>query len=439
MLQTILLTECFGKSRAGQKQHDMAHLFHGLLINLIRRSDCQTVRPPGPDEETECLEEDWRNWAIAEQKKRLAFLCFLWDVQHAVLFCQSLCMSAFELRSTLPCNQSVWEADSAESWQQLRRKQKPAISYLPLLKSYLTGGSPPRDTNALSRVLLLHGLMSVAWDMSRRDQTSLGVIGSEAQGIGNWKARLSCAYETWKGDFDSFAMSYKAALSPAMPQVEAMKREFASYITAYNAIYHSAQVILNADFLDLQIYAGARHILGRPVGKADYVRSQRVVRSWASTNRTASAKATWHAASLLKDGIVNLDDFDAMGIFHYPWCLYLATVTVWAFWHARPTGSSATTADRSNEYDEDDERGHDHGDDDEMIWDAKGEMNTLINRITSASPESLAAMGGRKRTAGLTAVISRTLSKIRWAIVHDGMMVLRGLVPWRLINQEESF
>ncbi len=32
MLQTILLIECFGKSRAGQLQHDMSHLFHGLLI-----------------------------------------------------------------------------------------------------------------------------------------------------------------------------------------------------------------------------------------------------------------------------------------------------------------------------------------------------------------------------------------------------------------------
>lgn len=32
MLQTILLVECFGKSRAGQLQHDMSHLFHGLLI-----------------------------------------------------------------------------------------------------------------------------------------------------------------------------------------------------------------------------------------------------------------------------------------------------------------------------------------------------------------------------------------------------------------------
>jgi hypothetical protein len=32
ILQIILLIECFGKSRAGQKQHDMSHLFHGMLI-----------------------------------------------------------------------------------------------------------------------------------------------------------------------------------------------------------------------------------------------------------------------------------------------------------------------------------------------------------------------------------------------------------------------
>lgn len=32
MLQTILLVECFGKNRAGEKQHDMSHLYHGMLI-----------------------------------------------------------------------------------------------------------------------------------------------------------------------------------------------------------------------------------------------------------------------------------------------------------------------------------------------------------------------------------------------------------------------
>jgi Fungal specific transcription factor domain len=32
MLQTILLVECFGKSRAGERQHDFSHLYHGMLI-----------------------------------------------------------------------------------------------------------------------------------------------------------------------------------------------------------------------------------------------------------------------------------------------------------------------------------------------------------------------------------------------------------------------
>ena len=70
VLQTILLVECFGKSRAGQKQHDMSHLFHGLLINLIRRSDCQCIRPPTLEDATDDLEDDWRTWVDAEQKKR---------------------------------------------------------------------------------------------------------------------------------------------------------------------------------------------------------------------------------------------------------------------------------------------------------------------------------------------------------------------------------
>lgn len=70
VLQTTLLVECFGKSRAGQKQHDMSHLFHGLLINLIRRSECQTVRPETLEGGEGDLEDDWKAWVEAEQKKR---------------------------------------------------------------------------------------------------------------------------------------------------------------------------------------------------------------------------------------------------------------------------------------------------------------------------------------------------------------------------------
>ncbi|KKY26044.1 putative transcription factor [Diplodia seriata] len=287
VLQTILLVECFGKSRAGQKQHDMAHLFHGLLINLIRRSDCQTIRTLFTDECSGDLDNDWKRWAEAEQKKRLAYLCFLWDVQHAVLFCQSLCMSAFELRSNLPCNQQLWEADSAELWQRLRKKQRSPPLFLSLVKAYLTPGGPPipRNLNALSRLLLLHGLMSISWDMKRRDQTSLGLVGgcvgSKQSPIGDWKTRMSTSYNTWKADFDTYCANYldlfcsgpenpNSSSSNSNSNPSPLRQEFVTWATANAAVYHAAHVLLNAEFLDLQIYAGARHILGRPVGRADY-------------------------------------------------------------------------------------------------------------------------------------------------------------------------
>lgn len=51
----------------------MSHLFHGLLINLIRRSDCQSAQPINPSEAENGhgdLEVVWHEWAQAEMKKR---------------------------------------------------------------------------------------------------------------------------------------------------------------------------------------------------------------------------------------------------------------------------------------------------------------------------------------------------------------------------------
>lgn len=85
-------------------------------------------------------------------------------------------MSSFELRCTLPCDQALWEAESAETWQKLRKIQTPPILFLTALKTHIGAQTPmvTHKLNALSRVLILHGLMSIAWDMNRRDQTSLG-------------------------------------------------------------------------------------------------------------------------------------------------------------------------------------------------------------------------------------------------------------------------
>ncbi|KAF2109391.1 fungal-specific transcription factor domain-containing protein [Lophiotrema nucula] len=442
VLQTILLVECFGKSRAGQKQHDMSHLFHGLLINLIRRSDCQTIRPPTLEDATDDLEVDWHTWVDAEQKKRLAFLCFMWDTQHAVLFCQSLCMSAFELRSTLPCDQSLWEADSAESWQQIRQTKTSSPLFLSCLKMYLHPGAAtvPKNLNTLSRSLLLHGLMSIAWDMQRRDQTALGAIDTNS--LGNWQARLATSYNAWHADFTSFCTTYLSNLpSPTHP----LGKEFTTFRAAVLALYHSAHILLHTPFLDLQIYAGSRHILGRPVTRQDYIRSQKCVKKWVQENVVEASTAVWHAAALVQKGVEVLDAPEGSGsgsgssdlaggrLWHLPWSVYLGTLVVWGVWYAKPTSPSF-----SSSHSKIGDLGFE--DEDEIIWDPAAEMNVLLDTILKGDAQRLLDGGaisggvGKRGTNGLAAVVSKCLSKVRWAVVHDGMMVLRGLVCWRLVG-----
>ncbi|CAO2656534.1 Nn.00g053370.m01.CDS01 [Neocucurbitaria sp. VM-36] len=441
VLQTILLVECFGKSRAGQKQHEMSHLFHGLLINLIRRSDCQSIRPPTLEDATDDLEDDWRTWCEAEQMKRLAFLCFMWDTQHAVLFCQSLCMSAFELRSNLPCDQSLWEADSAETWHQLRQKQPTAPLFLSCLKMYLhpNAATVPKNLNALSRSLLLHGLMSVAWDMQRRDQTSLGVIDTTP--LGNWQARLATSYTAWHTDYTDFCTHYLSRLPSAD---HFLAKEFQVSRTATLALYHAAHILLHTPFLDLQIYAGSRHILGRPVARNDYARSQRVVKKWVAENLQEAGRAVYHAAALVSDGVHILDgelgshDVGGGRLWHHPWAVYLGTLVVWGVWYARPVPPAPAAVDQLPAHLQ-----HLDDEEDEIIWDPAAEMKGLLDTILKSEPERLLEIGykggigggmGKRGTNGLAAVVSRCLSKVRWAVVHDGMMVLRGLVQWRLVG-----
>lgn len=289
----------------------------------------------------------------------------------------------------------------------------------------------PRSLNNLSRLLLLHGLMSVAWDMQRRDQTSLGDPIS-ANPLGNWQSRLAASYTAWHVDYETFCDAYNARLPS---QDHFLAKEFKVMRSATLSLYHSAHILLNTPFLDLQIYAGARHILGRPVARADYARSQRIVKKWVAENIKEAGKAVWHAAALVNQGVDVLDgelDVGAGRLWHHPWAVYLGTLVVWGVWYARPQPATGDMPSFEGLEDED-----------EIIWDPAAEMKGLLEMIGKTEPEVLLQIGhkdsisgvvGKRGTNGLAACVCKCLSKVRWAVVHDGMMVLRGLVQWRLVG-----
>lgn len=425
LLQTMLLIDCFGKLRAGHKQRDMAQLFHCVLIKLIRRSDCPTIRTSGISQHPDNLEAAWRRAMEAEQRKRLAMLCFMWDTQHAVLFSQSLCMSAFEIRSSLPCDPASWEAPSAEEWFENSQKEGNHSLFLSVLKAYITPSAMPRPRhlNAMARIFLLHGLMSISSDLKRRDQTTLRAETPDL--VGAWKARMGRSYDLWKADFDADCMTMKL-------NQRADLRKFTGLKTSTNVLYHAAHITLNVEVLDLQIYAGAPHILGRVVTGADFERSHRIVTRWVNEDPRSASKAARHASYILQDAIMNLNDWDDSDVFHYSWCLYLATLACWAF-HlptTSPSSSERQPAITSGEVENDSGNNHTNCSNNnlQVSANAKNEMTAMLIAMTTCnSLEELSSLAGKFNTTGLTAIIAKQLATVRWAVVHDAMKVLINL------------
>ncbi|GES65216.1 C2H2 finger domain transcription factor [Aspergillus terreus] len=394
VLQAMLLIDCFGKMRAGPKQRERAQLFHCVLIKLIRRSNCCAIRTQGLSNRPDDLDFAWRQAMEQEQRKRLAMHCFMWDTQHAVLFSQSLCMSAFEIRSSLPCSAAAWEANTADDWARHASREQDHV-FLNVLKGYITPGavSRPRDLNSLARIVVLHGLMSVSADLKRRDQTTLRSETPER--VGAWTPRMGRSYDLWKVDFDADCLAMKLGQT-------ADPRRFTGVKTATHALYRAAHLALNVEVLDLQIAAGATQILGRTVTDDDRERSRRHLPRWLHGESGASLVAARHAACLLHDAVLSLHDWEQTDAFHFPWCLYLAALTCWAF-----------------------HRGMDDHPPQERIT---TDISSLIVAMTTCpSMPELAALGGKYDTRGLLMVMAQQLATVRWAVVHDAMKVLLNL------------
>ena len=366
--------------------------------------------------------------ARADSKSRLAQLCFLWDTQHAVLFGQSLCMSAFEMRSPLPCDQYLWDCTTAKDWYKVAfiRSTEEAPFFLSILRSYFSASPRKQNLSGFSRILLLHGLMAISWDMHRRDQTSLGLMSDHLL-HGGWRLHLKNAYDAWKTDFDVYEQLTRKHFScrGQTDNEDGRRSSLDNFFNSYRALYHAAHIALTSEVIDLQIYAGARHILGRRVSKYDYAHSKEVIRRWLDIQKEDAAHASWHASCLLSLIPQNLDVLSTpCYTFHYGWVIYLATLIIWAFHHGI-SGQLATKQPRES---------------DDMVWDTRTDMTCLIKHMVHLGPHRLSSEMYvpvlRNPTVGLIAVVVRLFCKARWSIVRDGMLVLRRLVSWRLVNEE---
>lgn len=221
MIQTTLLVILYGKLCSTRYHHEMAHIFwvrdhsalvptnclsprlQGSTLTMYRRSALFAPRGSHPPHE---LRNDphaqWAAWVEDESAKRAAYTAFLIDVQHAAIFRHAPTLSAFQIQHVLPADEEEWTAPTAKAWQKLHLLSRPGVPFMSALKASLMPGLAPPFLNPFSRVVLLHGLISVAFDMQWRDVFMLGLAAPDGP-VKDWRETISAAFNCWKSRLDS--------------------------------------------------------------------------------------------------------------------------------------------------------------------------------------------------------------------------------------------
>ncbi|XRM44193.1 hypothetical protein ABZX51_007336 [Aspergillus tubingensis] len=411
MLQAFLILECYGMYRAGPYQRENAMLIHTLLFGAIRRVSRYHVRG-GIMLPSHLVQPDldWKSFANAEQFKRLILFVFMWDTQNVSCYSVMPNMSTHNIQVPLPCSQELWEAPSETAWEHIRKSHTEPAYFNSMIKDLIQDGdkfqSLPMDS--LSLTLVLHGIMSMCNDIAHFDNQSiyLSDIDHGGEQWRPWRRRMAHALETWKAHYDAYTMCLFQSIGD--------RSNHRQESVATLALYHTAHIVINCEVRHLQAAAGAKAIFGHIVMPEDRHISEDWIRNWVSTNATAAEQAAWHAAQMMREGILNLRNWDVNGVFHYPWCLVIGTLTCWAF-HCFGGGiSDAREICR-------------HPERDMPQTQSRVLMNHMVSLMGSVSPANIRRTLGKCCTHGLTVEVARYLRSVRWTAAYEAMKLLMAL------------
>ncbi|KAG0124308.1 putative Zinc finger, C2H2 type transcription factor [Tuber indicum] len=463
VFQALLLLETFEKMFASRALHERAHIHHATTLTLMRRGSSLTGRcaydspQSGRDVKSNSdngsaafsgqssgsapVEDAWNRWIVSEATKRAAFAAFVLDSTHATMFGHSAVLVAHEMRLQLPCDETLWAAtNGAEVFRiehsLLQAGVKPT-TFLDGLKKTLNGQNV--RTNSFGRTILMAGLLSVSWHMAQRDLqvTSLGAV-AQLGGKDKWRQSLTRSFDYWKKDFDSALEGIRAGSGTyegsnyCLPSTEDVEHE--TTFESRNVMHHLAHMSMHVDIVDLQIFAGAKRLLGRTVIPSDAAQVRKRVKDWAPSARARDA--TFYALQflcqvLLPEERVDMPytaDDDDLGaprklssattgipiysarddhLLNRPWVLYYASLVVWSYGFALegqvqvPRSYFNTPAARHQD------------------------MRTFLRRVGGVrSPEELANVRDKNACLGLLLTLHSMFAKARWELLVEASRLL---------------
>ncbi|KAF5567566.1 C2H2 zinc finger [Fusarium phyllophilum] len=414
ILQAFMVLESYGMYRAGAYQRENAIIMHTFLFNAIRRLSRYHVRARIMVTDLRAdREKDWKAFAYLEQYKRLILFIFMWDTQNVSYYSFMPSMSNQSIQVNLPCSKELWEAKDENAWKAIISKSDPPMINSMVKDFFEDGGNIWCETlDSLSLSFILHGLMSMCNDMVHFHNQSI-YLGNAAQGADNdWRCRMTTALELWKTKYNACAMGTRQAIDEDSPL-----HEFRQENVAFLALYHTAHIVANADIRHLQIAAGAEAIFGHVVTSTERAESTKVVMDWVRLSPDSARHAAWHAAQMIREGLLNLRNWKADGMFHYPWCLYIGVLTTWAFvYFSQGQNDNRRGCHRSV------------GGEDILQTQSKALMHQTMSNMASCTPATIGRDLHRCCPHGLAIEVAKYLKTVRWTAAFEAMKVLEGIV-----------
>lgn len=366
--QSLLLLEFYEKLFSSRQLHERAHIHHVSTLTLLRRGsplggrqgadtpleDLTTSDHGHNDERTENhtpsdLSIWWRRWANNESMLRVVFMAYEMDTLHAAMFGHESSLLPSDVGLTLPCDDVLWNAQSADGARQLQITFslygiKPK-KFLDGLKEYLHGDSS--STHFRARLIVVVGLLSVGCHTRPREKHNklFETIPSQAERK-KWTTMTLQALDQWKHGLDDALRT--AEVAPTRQNL----------MPEPTVLYHLAYITMHIDILNCQILAGTELLLGRRVSRKELANATSYATSWAST---AEARlAVLHSFKLLSYTLVepwtdgperqphsatsNCYSSRSDPCFYRPWCLYLAALTIWTYQYIIGQNQTSDTA-----------------------------------------------------------------------------------------------
>ena len=336
-----------------------------------------------------CTEQAWHIWVEQESTKRAAFFAFVMDAQHTSIFGHSAALSVSDLHLSLPCSAALWDAKTASRWKAEKHRSEDPPSFLSALRDLLARRTLPSTWSPFARFVLLHGIFNITKHMQEKDLTTTEVngvdlISDDITKEKSWQEVLDRSIETWS--------------------LSLLSQQPSLCLEAARPLQRMAHITIYINLTDFHTFAKAPSLTGNRTGLQEYSKAKSRILRW--SEKSVARRSLLHCLLLLQETMFTRKRYQACkdNIALRPWCLYHATLILWAYGVLKKCDQQLQPAP--------------------PFLQAEEYLAQMLNGLMSS--EGVLPMA--HRTHGLIDTVRKSLVDCRWELLQEAHVTLGRLI-----------